>query len=445
MGMIGGGIRAISGPPKVSTISSVKNAAIGNANTNLLSDYTAGTAAGNQALADYTSRYMSGLPAATTRTGQEVGSIDQFYNGGMANQLAQLRTQRAKAMTDAATLAGQQAIASQNRSRVAGSGGMGSYTQRMLLGALTPIRVQAALDNANQERSDLGYVTQNQLGLAGQRQGMADKLAAYGLQPEQTRTAMLGARQGLLSGITNIDQANTFYGLQQKPNVLADVADSLDQGIMNAAAIYSSMGGGMGGMGGKKHGGLVRGPGTGTSDSIPTRLSAGEFVIPADVVDIPGVLPLLEKLRHMHRMHGVAKHQTALKERLKAEKGPGKSKGGMVRGYADGGLAGSAQQLGARAMADLTPTWGGPAFIPTGGAPVAPAMGFGAGAPRRGGMGMTDYTQDPFSAYAGARNAYFQPENFESLTPMWQSYGNYTSNLYNNPKSPKYIAPGTFE
>jgi hypothetical protein len=43
-------------------------------------------------------------------------------------------------------------------------------------------------------------------------------------------------------------------------------------------------------------GGLIRGPGTGTSDSIPARLSDHEFVVRAAVVRQPGVLELLEEL-----------------------------------------------------------------------------------------------------------------------------------------------------
>jgi hypothetical protein len=46
---------------------------------------------------------------------------------------------------------------------------------------------------------------------------------------------------------------------------------------------------------GKAAGGLVTGPGTGKSDSIPTRLSNGEFVINADMVKKLG-LPFLNKL-----------------------------------------------------------------------------------------------------------------------------------------------------
>ncbi|WP_272544512.1 phage tail length tape measure family protein [Burkholderia cepacia] len=43
-------------------------------------------------------------------------------------------------------------------------------------------------------------------------------------------------------------------------------------------------------------GGLISGPGTGTSDSILARVSNREFIVRADVVSQPGVLPMLEDL-----------------------------------------------------------------------------------------------------------------------------------------------------
>lgn len=48
--------------------------------------------------------------------------------------------------------------------------------------------------------------------------------------------------------------------------------------------------------GGMKSGGEVKGPGTGTSDSVHTRLSDGEYVVPADVVQRLGV-SFFDKLR----------------------------------------------------------------------------------------------------------------------------------------------------
>lgn len=59
--------------------------------------------------------------------------------------------------------------------------------------------------------------------------------------------------------------------------------------------------------GGWKEGGHIQGPGTGTSDSIPAKLSDGEYVIPADVVDKLGV-EFFEKLRN--QFHTPAAQQT---------------------------------------------------------------------------------------------------------------------------------------
>lgn len=443
MGAVGGVLRATSGPPSVSTVSSVKNPAL-QANIDAaiggFGDYVN---QGNAAFANYLSQWNAGQPGAAARTGQEIGALDQFYNGGMANQLAQLRAQRARAMTNAADVASQQAIRALNASRVTGQGGLSSYNQRLAMANLTPIRVQAALDDANQARADLGYLTQNQIGLAGQRQGMANQLAGYGLVPTQQRLAMLQGQAGYLGMLGNLDQQNKFYGLQQKPNMWADVADSLDQGILNAAAIYGSVGApGMGGGGkGMSRGGMVKGPGTGTSDSIKVRLSKGEFVVPADVVKIPGILPLLERMRHMHEMHYVGQHQEALKNEIKSKKesakGMGMKGGGKVRGYADGGLAGSAQQLGARAMADLTPTWMPPVLL----GDDSPGSDWARQTPMpRIGMGAT-----PMPRASSPSMPYFNPTNMSDISPEWRAYGRRTAAYYNDPTSPGYIAPGTYE
>lgn len=57
---------------------------------------------------------------------------------------------------------------------------------------------------------------------------------------------------------------------------------------------------GEGGSGGEKDGGPITGPGTSRSDSIPTNLSNGEFVIPADVVKMPGMKDFLDNLLRLH-------------------------------------------------------------------------------------------------------------------------------------------------
>ncbi len=80
-------------------------------------------------------------------------------------------------------------------------------------------------------------------------------------------------------------------------------------------------------------GGLIRGPGTGTSDSIPARLSDHEFVVRAAVVRQPGVLDFLHELN--------ADGSLVLRRR-------------GVRGFAEGGLVEVGGAGGGNGRADLT-------------------------------------------------------------------------------------------
>lgn len=291
MGAIGGVIRA-TGPSSVKVATQVKNPAIDKAIQGALSNYSSYTSGEQSALSDYINKYLGQQKQFETQVGQESGAIGQFYTGEMAQKLAALRGQREAAINAAADVGVKQALAGVDRSRLGEEGGTSSYDRRLAIGATTPIRVGAAVDTANQARADLGYLTQNQLGLTGQRENLANALAAYGLVPYQTAGALQKADLANLSGITNLDEANRFYGLQQNRNRWADAADSLDAGILNAASIYSSVAGGM-----MSRGGPVVGPGDEHSDSIPINVSAGEFVVPASAVRIPGVLPLLQRIR----------------------------------------------------------------------------------------------------------------------------------------------------
>lgn len=102
-------------------------------------------------------------------------------------------------------------------------------------------------------------------------------------------------------------------------------------------------------------GGLLRGYGTGTSDSIPIHASSGEYIMPAAAVSQPGVLPLLE---HIRRRSGGGLPARSLN-------------------YAEGGVVTAplvppsnwAPQPGANIM--------GGDGMPMGGAPGMPGMGAG--------------------------------------------------------------------
>jgi hypothetical protein len=347
-GFIGGAIDAFSGN-QVKVTSKVKNKDLQKQIDAAIAKYSDVAGSGDAALSDYITKYLSQAKDSEVRSNQDINAADQFYNGAMAGQLAQLRAKRTEALTGAATRAGQYALANSNRSRLNDEGGGSSYNTRLLARNVGDINASAAVDESNQERADLGYVTGNQLALAGKRNEMANAQAGYGLVPEQARRQMYQQNLGMIGATTQLDQANKFYGLKQDRNPWANFFDAADQGILNAASIYSSVGGG-----GMADGGEVEGPGTETSDSIPVRLSDGEFVIRAAVVKMPGVRRALEIINALGpddpEDAPVKKSKPKSSERyasgglVRAEKKPAKKAGRM--GYAMGGEIGGGMDMG---------------------------------------------------------------------------------------------------
>ena len=120
---------------------------------------------------------------------------------------------------------------------------------------------------------------------------MEELRATSSLLEETDRTGLEGglssALRGLADGTMNLRDAISTLG-QSVANALADMAA---QGL--AQSITGSLfGGGMGALFAAS-GGQVRGPGTGTSDSIPAMLSDKEYVTRAAVTTQPGALDFL--------------------------------------------------------------------------------------------------------------------------------------------------------
>jgi hypothetical protein len=121
------------------------------------------------------------------------------------------------------------------------------------------------------------------------------------------------AEQGALQSLTDffttgIQQAESFADAFRE--LARSVIDSLQRIAAEALAtqIITGLGGFFGGganaAGGSvaaSGGGLVRGPGTGTSDSINARVSDGEYIVRAAAVRQRGVLGLLQRINSMPR------------------------------------------------------------------------------------------------------------------------------------------------
>jgi hypothetical protein len=103
------------------------------------------------------------------------------------------------------------------------------------------------------------------------------------------------------------------------------------------SGFFAGGGAGAGAFAGAATGGLIQGPGTGTSDSIPLWVSDQEYVVNSKAVQAPGVLPWLEAIN----------------------KGAG-SPSVTGKGYASGGLVGS---IGGRAFREPAAAAGAPPAV----------------------------------------------------------------------------------
>lgn len=200
-----------------------------------------------QSLAQWTNDYLKGINEARGYQQTEAGAIGQYYDAGPQGVQAQLNNLAKQR---------QLAVAAQtNRAldRIRGQANL----QRMNLGDSSYLQAQSgatAADIARQEaisQADLGrqnYLTVKgaQADLAGRRQSQLDALNRMGLLPIEAQGQLTGqnlqqlgmagdlirsnnlyrtetpqdvlARQlGVLGQATQLDQANTFYGLN-KPN-----------------------------------------------------------------------------------------------------------------------------------------------------------------------------------------------------------------------------------
>lgn len=201
------------------TIANAKNSGLNRRINDTLTRYDTVSKDSSNALADYIASYFGNTKTATSNTGQEVGNINRYFDGGAASDLAGLRATRSGAVNNAADLASQYALANLSRSRAGGAGGPSSYDTRMALRNTGDIATQAAVDDATQARNDWSTLEQQRLGLTGARTNLLDQLAARPLAPANMERQMLGQDLGILGQIGGVDQANTFYGLKNHPGI----------------------------------------------------------------------------------------------------------------------------------------------------------------------------------------------------------------------------------
>lgn len=248
-----GVLRAFSGGKKFDTLRNTKNGALEGQIGGLISRYGSNQTANQANLDSFINKYMSGNAAADSRTVQEIGAVDDYYDGGIAKSMAAMRARRAEAREAASNRAVNEALRDRNLGRIGEDAGDGSYNKRMAIKANRDIRVDGALEDSNLERQDFGELERARMGLLGARTGLADANAQRQLVPNQARREDMAANMKELGYLGELDRGNNFYGLQQKKSGLDKWADALDGvtgQVQNDASMLGSVYGAAQGGGG---------------------------------------------------------------------------------------------------------------------------------------------------------------------------------------------------
>jgi hypothetical protein len=201
--------------------------------------------------------------------------------------------------------------------------------------ALIEHQQQEALKLPNRQQAEFEYqiLGKRLLALnAESNQKLNDLEAELEKARTKANSLALELREGLTKALTNfftdgISKAHDLIdairqlGLEIAQMVERAFASRLADKIVSAIPFVGSVP-----VKGHADGGLITGPGSGTSDSIPAWVSNGEYFMPANRVAMPGALAFLEGMRRGNFDVSTLQNQNFTLR--------------SVRGYADGGLVG---------------------------------------------------------------------------------------------------------
>lgn len=208
----------LGGAKNPKTLRNVKSPDVASRLKDLFGDYSGARASGKTALADYVSSFYDKEPAASKYAAEESANIDRYFSGQAASELGQMRNRTYSDALKADDLASK-FLLRDFKSSVVGQEGMpsSSYFARAVMPSLYDIQTRAALGRDAAERADWSALENTRLGLTGARTGINDRLLSRSLMPWEAENRMLGANTANLAGLSEIDRANTFYGLKNRP------------------------------------------------------------------------------------------------------------------------------------------------------------------------------------------------------------------------------------
>lgn len=202
------------------TIRNVKSPEVNSRLNTLFGDWTGAHAAGRDALSDYVTSFYAKEPTNRARTGQETANIDRYFSGAADTELTQMRDRAYRDQVAADDLASKFLLRNYKTS-IAGEEGRprGDYFARAVMPGIYDVQTRAALARDAAERSDWAALENAKLSLTGRRTALDDALMSRRFMPWEAEQRVLGGDTAALSGLSQIDQANTFYGLKNRPGI----------------------------------------------------------------------------------------------------------------------------------------------------------------------------------------------------------------------------------
>ncbi len=189
------------------------------------------TANHQASLKDFVSAWLAGQPTATANAGQESAALGRIYDTGPGGITAALQ-RIADARNNAATTQALNAMRGQATISNALHAGQpnASYNAFGLASIQGQIAAQAATEKADQERANLMSVLGLQTSQAGRRTALTDAALQRMLVPNQVGQATTTADLGALMQLLALTQGNTEYQSSTPTSQLAKLAALLGQG-----------------------------------------------------------------------------------------------------------------------------------------------------------------------------------------------------------------------
>lgn len=223
------------------TISNIKNPDIQAQINRALSGFSKRASDYNNRYDEFLNKFSQAADTQQKIATQEGEAVGDYFDGEMQARLDKILGGYKSAIGDLTGRLESSVYRNDDLYGMQNEGGMSSYRDRLIADQIAKINERSAEAVANREYDQLQWLEGQKQNLLGQRGEQQQALTQFEMLPEQYRGAMDQQLLNYLSGVTNLDQANTFYGVQRPYE--PDYGNTLDMlrelGLTDEQPMYS--------------------------------------------------------------------------------------------------------------------------------------------------------------------------------------------------------------